>query len=191
LETDQSIGDSVWLRELRAAESASAGVLQKKEAGGAEDEDEESLFAFQRPIVVLPTTLVVVSLHYECVPHSTSVQVFAVVYNRSMKAVAFNTQLSAYTCGGDTQHLPCPLSTVSGKVDHLLPGQTACVSALVRVPTNEFVRCQREYVQFVVALAWREECCGGEVDEEGNKTITAEDAQRQAVGVRHCVEVTR
>jgi hypothetical protein len=188
LETDHGVGDSVWLRELRAAESASAGV---QEVDGAEDEDDESLFAFQRPKVVLPATLVVDNLHYECVPHSTSVQVFAVVCNRSTRAVAFSTQLRAYTCGGDTQHRPCPLSTVSGKVDALLPGQTACVSALVRVPTDEFVRCQREYVQFVVGLAWREESGGVEKGVEGNKAITAEDAQKQAVGVRHCVEVTR
>jgi hypothetical protein len=166
LDIDLGSGDSVWLRELWEAErGAAAGAPQSQETAGADAVDSKPFFLFQQPRDDLPVTLAVESLHYECVPHSTSVQIYAVVRNCAQRTVAYNAQLCAHRfCSGQEQQWLCPLTTVSGRIDSLAPGLSACVSALVRVPVDVFVRCQREYVQFAVALVWREE--SGEEEKE-------------------------
>jgi hypothetical protein len=90
------------------------------------------------------------SLHYRCVPHTTHVEVSAVVYNPSSSCEVYQLHLAAYSADAHFS-----VHCVSGRADTLKPGHTVCIRAQLRMPQSAFVSEGGHFLSVRVALSYR------------------------------------
>jgi hypothetical protein len=90
------------------------------------------------------------SLHYRCVPHTTHVEVSAVVHNPSTSCEVYHVHLAAYSAVAHSS-----VHCVSGRADTLKPDHTVCIRALLRVPQSVFVSEGGPSLSLKVVLSYR------------------------------------
>lgn len=127
--------ESIYLKELRQAEALH---FQLPPRDNIEEDYEETGLEDNLLINSIPNIdITIESLHYNTICGTTDIQLFAIIYNSSSETV-YDVQLCAYSLKIKSNNDNYTV-TKSARVPYILPLQRICISAVVRLPTSQYL----------------------------------------------------
>ena len=144
--------ESIYLKELRQAEALHFQLPPRE---NIEEEYEETGLEDNLLMNSIPNIdITIESLNYNTICGTTDIQLFAIIYNSSSKTV-YDVQLCAYSLKNKSNNDNYTL-TKSARVPYILPLQRICISAVVRLPTSQYLlqSIRANIVELRVVASW-------------------------------------